>query len=537
MSNSKITPTYWGYISSTKDALLVIQGALNKQLPTVPRRPHDRERGSLIKSGNVFVFIEERSGVKRWTDGVSWSPSRILGRFLVYRELDRSAANEKENRKKSKKDAKRKSISSPTASTFSPTHPQNNQSISSTSSLGTPTHAQFGDASSDLPNRSLVGSLVASYAFKDNGLVKKTLSLTITHQNNLSTFSQETPAPSRPITETIHLISYYNTYDVMDHRLSKPSADPRLKDIQLSSELWTAVKDSSLGGKIPVEDESFFYLETQNPNASMSSMLPTNPMSSQVYYARQNHPTAQAPQSLAPAQPQLGQVFPAHIPAQASQPQFNLPPLSQVEYTDQYSNQGFSAQQQQQPQQQQPYFNPLVINQAAQAQPKYNQGQYNSSPTSSASNVTFQQSQYYPPQNAAASYGKGMLPNINSSSSSSNNTMKPEHSPLPTNNPGVNKYYPQQQQQQQQGNYVKPEAKNGNYAAMKQYYPQSGNPLTTNSYPGGSQGTPIELQANQQPQFSGNNRWFPNSGQHQGLLEDGSPFLNQGYSNGLYQAN
>ena len=41
----------------------------------------------MIKSGAVFVFSVAESGIKRWTDGMLWSPSRIQWNFLVYREL------------------------------------------------------------------------------------------------------------------------------------------------------------------------------------------------------------------------------------------------------------------------------------------------------------------------------------------------------------------------------------------------------------------------------------------------------------------
>ncbi|KAF9401399.1 hypothetical protein BGX21_001826 [Mortierella sp. AD011] len=50
---------------------------------------------SLITPGSVFVFDEEESGICRWTDGRIWSPSRICGNFLVYRELFRKLTNEK----------------------------------------------------------------------------------------------------------------------------------------------------------------------------------------------------------------------------------------------------------------------------------------------------------------------------------------------------------------------------------------------------------------------------------------------------------
>lgn len=37
----------------------------------------------MIKSGAVFIFSVEESGIKRWTEGLAWSQSRISGNFLV----------------------------------------------------------------------------------------------------------------------------------------------------------------------------------------------------------------------------------------------------------------------------------------------------------------------------------------------------------------------------------------------------------------------------------------------------------------------
>lgn len=37
----------------------------------------------MIRSGAVFVFSVEESGIKRWTEGLAWSQSRISGNFLV----------------------------------------------------------------------------------------------------------------------------------------------------------------------------------------------------------------------------------------------------------------------------------------------------------------------------------------------------------------------------------------------------------------------------------------------------------------------
>ena len=88
-SASQLSPTFFGHIASTQDALLLFEACLSGSLNGAARRPHNRERVSVIKSGNVFIYEEHSSGIKRWTDGVPWSPSRILGNFLVYRELER----------------------------------------------------------------------------------------------------------------------------------------------------------------------------------------------------------------------------------------------------------------------------------------------------------------------------------------------------------------------------------------------------------------------------------------------------------------
>lgn len=83
-----LDPPFRGYIDTTLDALLVLEAARRGMIPRVTRRLIERERG-MIQSGSVFVFDEHESGIKRWTDGLIWSPSRILNNFLVYRQQDK----------------------------------------------------------------------------------------------------------------------------------------------------------------------------------------------------------------------------------------------------------------------------------------------------------------------------------------------------------------------------------------------------------------------------------------------------------------
>jgi Gti1/Pac2 family len=76
-------PPWSGWIETTGDALLILEAARRGLIPRVTRRLVDSER-KMITSGSVFVFDEDESGIKRWTDGFIWSPSRILGNFLVW---------------------------------------------------------------------------------------------------------------------------------------------------------------------------------------------------------------------------------------------------------------------------------------------------------------------------------------------------------------------------------------------------------------------------------------------------------------------
>lgn len=78
--------TYFGYIKCTQDALLIFKACHIGVLPRVTRRLSDRERSS-IRSGSIFVWYEREAGMRRWTDGRSWSPSRVSGSFLTYKEL------------------------------------------------------------------------------------------------------------------------------------------------------------------------------------------------------------------------------------------------------------------------------------------------------------------------------------------------------------------------------------------------------------------------------------------------------------------
>ncbi|ORZ03268.1 Gti1/Pac2 family-domain-containing protein [Syncephalastrum racemosum] len=79
--------TYIGHIKTPQDALTLFEACRRGQLNRVQRRLSSKERVH-IRSGSVFAWDEREAGMRRWTDGRTWSPSRVLGSFLTYRELD-----------------------------------------------------------------------------------------------------------------------------------------------------------------------------------------------------------------------------------------------------------------------------------------------------------------------------------------------------------------------------------------------------------------------------------------------------------------
>ncbi|KAL1715352.1 Gti1/Pac2 family-domain-containing protein [Schizophyllum commune] len=186
-------PPWTGWIETTGDALLILEAARRGLIPRVTRRLVEAER-KMITSGAVFVFDEDESGIKRWTDGFYWSPSRILGNFLLYRETDKKGiAHRSRNHAADEEGGKHES-----------------------QILSRPKKDDPGKIDK-ARERSLMGSLTNSYKFKQGGLMKKTFSVTI------GGVAQ-------------HLISYYSVDDVANGRLRPPSSLPELASLDISPE-------------------------------------------------------------------------------------------------------------------------------------------------------------------------------------------------------------------------------------------------------------------------------------------------------------
>lgn len=92
-------------------------------------------------------------------------------------------------------------------------------------------HASFGAGVGATENeRQLIGSLIDSYEFKQDGLVKKTMSVTVHGVTN-------------------HLISYYHVDDVMSNRLRTPSQIDNLRYVRPRTELI-----SQQNFRLPIEN-------------------------------------------------------------------------------------------------------------------------------------------------------------------------------------------------------------------------------------------------------------------------------------------
>ncbi|WUR03228.1 cAMP-independent regulatory protein PAC2 (PAC2) [Vairimorpha necatrix] len=74
-----------GCLHSEMECSHIINLAMEGLLNRLKRRLTENEK-RMIKPGYSFVYLEEESGIIRWTDSKSWSPSRALGPFMMYVE-------------------------------------------------------------------------------------------------------------------------------------------------------------------------------------------------------------------------------------------------------------------------------------------------------------------------------------------------------------------------------------------------------------------------------------------------------------------
>lgn len=269
-------PTWRGHIETTKDALIIFEACFTGALAHCFRRPHDRERNQLIVSGNVFVYEEATSGIKRWTDGIPWSPSRILTNFLIYRQLNNPfpPGEKKRATKRGQRPARQGDLYSTPGAKASTGDESYRFSPGSPSISG----VKLEENVEKDANRGLLGSLVDSYEFKENGLLKKTMTVVINNVHH-------------------HLVSYYSLEDAK-YNLETPRDDPRLKDLPLREELLNQPKfkfpnfDDAGDGTFdqmdgPQSSYAYYpggYDPTRHLSVASQGHAPHHEPSGQVYY-------------------------------------------------------------------------------------------------------------------------------------------------------------------------------------------------------------------------------------------------------------
>ncbi|KAI4181329.1 MAG: hypothetical protein LQ346_006812 [Caloplaca aetnensis] len=172
--------TYNGHVRTPADAIILFEACRLGLLPRVQRRLSEKERQS-IKSGSVFVWDEREAGMRRWTDGKSWSASRVSGSFLTYREMEGKRGG----------------------NGFVPP-------LAAPRAGKTPESTRGSDSDLDMPQEDGPDG----YRYKPDGLMKQSFSITTSNGNHL------------------HLISYYSRSSPTAQNLNNPTSDPALRHIR-----------------------------------------------------------------------------------------------------------------------------------------------------------------------------------------------------------------------------------------------------------------------------------------------------------------
>ncbi|KAL2003278.1 hypothetical protein VTN02DRAFT_4399 [Thermoascus thermophilus] len=171
--------TYHGHVRTPADAIILFEACRIGLLPRVQRRLSEKERQS-IKSGSVFVWDEREAGMRRWTDGKSWSASRVSGSFLTYREMEGKRGGGSVSRGGKTPESTR----------------------------GSDDDREGGEEGPD------------GYRYKPDGLMKQSFSITTSTGQHL------------------HLISYYARSHPTAPNLQQPSTDPALRHIRPQKGLY-----------------------------------------------------------------------------------------------------------------------------------------------------------------------------------------------------------------------------------------------------------------------------------------------------------
>ncbi|KAJ5861509.1 uncharacterized protein N7529_008819 [Penicillium soppii] len=207
--------TYYGHVRTPADAIILFEACRIGLLPRVQRRLSEKERQS-IRSGSVFVWDEREAGMRRWTDGKSWSASRVSGSFLTYREMEGKRGGG--------------SVSQGSASRGGKT-PESHGSDD-----------DRGNGTDEGPD---------GYRYKPDGLMKQSFSITTSNGQHL------------------HLISYYSRSHPSAANLQQPTSDPALRHVRPQKGLYP---------ESTVNDQQNLPVVTRGPMAGAAYPITPHPI-------------------------------------------------------------------------------------------------------------------------------------------------------------------------------------------------------------------------------------------------------------------
>ncbi|KAJ2483339.1 Gluconate transport-inducing protein [Coemansia sp. RSA 2320] len=210
--------TYYGFVTTSEDALALFEACRLGYKQRVPRRLSDGER-SAIRSGSVFVWEEGESGMKRWTDGRSWSPSRVQGCFLTYHEWEgRRRAQRHPSAYHMQNGAYGLALGVHGLQQGHHHHPQ-------AVPMGIARYGHF------IGGPTKAGATQVQYGMpKENGMLKKALSIRTTNGKKL------------------HIIAYYSKEDHVKRRLLTPTTDPNFPRLDVPPNLYPDMSPETMYG-------------------------------------------------------------------------------------------------------------------------------------------------------------------------------------------------------------------------------------------------------------------------------------------------
>ncbi|KAJ5156017.1 hypothetical protein N7492_008820 [Penicillium capsulatum] len=207
--------TYYGHVRTPADAIILFEACRIGLLPRVQRRLSEKERQS-IRSGSVFVWDEREAGMRRWTDGKSWSASRVSGSFLTYREMEGKRGG---------------------------------GSVSQSASRAGKTPESTRGSDEDRADGTDEGP--DGYRYKPDGLMKQSFSITTSTGQHL------------------HLISYYSRSHPSAANLQQPTTDPALRHVRPQKGLYP---------ESTVNDQQNLPVVTRGPMAGAAYPITPHPI-------------------------------------------------------------------------------------------------------------------------------------------------------------------------------------------------------------------------------------------------------------------